>query len=46
MGDLSLSRAKSTDRIKLIGDSELIRTMGRWFGLMPFSGVKPQRLRA
>jgi DNA-binding HxlR family transcriptional regulator len=43
-GDLSLSRAKSSDRITLIGNSELIRTMGSWFGLMPFSGVKPQRL--
>jgi TIR domain-containing protein len=30
--------------ILLVGDSELIRTMGSWFGLMPFSGVKPQRL--
>jgi hypothetical protein len=27
MGDLPLSRAKSSDRITLIGDSELIRTM-------------------
>jgi DNA-binding HxlR family transcriptional regulator len=44
MGDLPLSRAKSSDRITLFGDSELIRTMGSWFGLMPFSGVKPQRL--
>jgi len=46
IGDLPLSRAKSSDRIMLIGDSELIRTMGSWFGLMPFSGVKQQRLRA
>jgi DNA-binding HxlR family transcriptional regulator len=46
IGYLPLSRAKSSDRIMLIGDSELIRTMGSWFGLMPFSGVKQQRLRA
>jgi len=46
VGDLSFSRAKSSDRMTLMGDSELIRTMGSWFGLMPFSGVKPQRLRA
>jgi hypothetical protein len=39
MGDLPLSRAKSSDRIRFIGGNELIRTMSRWFSLMPFSGV-------
>jgi HxlR-like helix-turn-helix protein/SCP-2 sterol transfer family protein len=46
MNDLPLSRARSSDRIMLIGDSELIRTMSSWFAQMPFSSVKPQRLRA
>jgi hypothetical protein len=46
MSDLTLSRAKASDRVTLIGDSELIRSMGSWFGLMPFAGVKTQRLSA
>ena len=44
--DLALSRAKACDRVTLIGDSGLIKSMGNWFGLMPFAGVKPQRLSA
>jgi DNA-binding HxlR family transcriptional regulator len=41
MGELSLARAKSSEKLELIGDSELIKTMSKWFGLMPFSHVKP-----
>jgi hypothetical protein len=44
MGDLPLRRAKSSEKLILIGDSELIKTMSKWFGLMPFSDVKPKTL--
>src|SRR5215470_3832425 len=42
MGDLPLARAKSSERIALVGDVELIRSMAGWFGLMPFAHIKPR----
>jgi DNA-binding HxlR family transcriptional regulator len=44
MGDLPLKLAKSNDRISLVGDFELIKSMHRWFGLMPFARIKPEQL--
>jgi hypothetical protein len=41
MGELSIERARASGKLKLLGSPQLIRTMPRWFGLMPFSGVKP-----
>jgi DNA-binding HxlR family transcriptional regulator len=41
MGDLPLKLAKSSDRITLVGSSELTNSMHRWFGLMPFAHIKP-----
>jgi DNA-binding HxlR family transcriptional regulator len=40
MGDLSLSAARSTGLIKLLGDSALMRTMGAWMGKSHFADVK------
>jgi DNA-binding HxlR family transcriptional regulator len=40
MGDLSLGRAKASEKLDLTGDKVLIQTMSKWFGLMPFSHVK------
>jgi DNA-binding HxlR family transcriptional regulator len=44
MGDLPLMLAKSSDRITLVGSSELTNSMPRWFGLMPFAHIKPGHL--
>src|SRR5262245_31594586 len=44
MGDLPLGRAKSNDRFTLVGNSDVVKSMPKWFGLMPFSHIKP-RLR-
>jgi DNA-binding HxlR family transcriptional regulator len=41
MGELSIDRARTSGKLKIAGNSKLIRTMPRWFGLMPFSAVKP-----
>jgi DNA-binding HxlR family transcriptional regulator len=50
MGELSIERARTSGKLRLAGDPKLIRTMPRWFGLMPFSAVKPgvrsKRLKA
>lgn len=41
MGDLGIDRARALGTLKLAGNPQLIRSMPRWFGLMPFSAVKP-----
>jgi DNA-binding HxlR family transcriptional regulator len=41
MGELPIERARAFGKLKLLSSPQLIRTMPRWFGLMPFSGVKP-----
>lgn len=41
MGDLPIAHAQASDRLELAGDSQLIKSMPRWFGLMPFSSVEP-----
>jgi hypothetical protein len=46
MGDVPLGRATANEKLDLIGDKELIKTMSKWFGLMPFSHVKPKSLAA
>jgi DNA-binding HxlR family transcriptional regulator len=43
MGDLPLKVAKSNERITLVGNPDLIKTMHRWLGLMPFAHVKAGR---
>jgi DNA-binding HxlR family transcriptional regulator len=43
MGDLPLRIARSSGRITLVGDSELIKTMPKWLGLMPFAHITPGR---
>ncbi len=44
MGDLPLGRAISNERITLVGDSQLIKTMPKWLGLMPFAHIGPEQL--
>jgi DNA-binding HxlR family transcriptional regulator len=39
MGDLSINSARTSGRITLDGDGQLVRNMPRWFPLMPFSQV-------
>jgi DNA-binding HxlR family transcriptional regulator len=39
MGDLSISSARTANKLKLDGGAQLVRDMPRWFGLMPFSNV-------
>ena len=39
MGDLSIAAARATGGLKLQGNSQLIKDMPRWFGLMPFSNI-------
>jgi DNA-binding HxlR family transcriptional regulator len=39
MGDLSIASALGTGRLRLNGNSQLIRNMPRWLGLMPFNNV-------
>lgn len=41
MGDLPIARAQASARLELAGDSQPIKSMPRWFGLMPFSSVEP-----
>jgi hypothetical protein len=41
MGDLPIEHARTSGKLRLTGNPQLIRTMPRWFGLMPFSTVKP-----
>jgi DNA-binding HxlR family transcriptional regulator len=41
MGDLSIAKARAAGKLKLDGDTQLIRDMPRWFGLMPFSHIIP-----
>lgn len=41
MGDMSIERARGLGKLQLAGNPLLIKTMSRWFGLMPFSGVTP-----
>ena len=43
MGDLSLSSARSTGLIRLVGDSALIRSMGAWLEKSHFADVKPAK---
>jgi DNA-binding HxlR family transcriptional regulator len=43
MGDVEIGRARATGALQLRGDAKLIRSMPRWFGLMPFSGVASPR---
>lgn len=40
-GELPIARAQTSGKMKLAGDSQLIRSMPLWFGLMPFSSVEP-----
>jgi DNA-binding HxlR family transcriptional regulator len=39
MGDLSIASALGTGKLRLNGNSQLIRNMPRWLGLMPFNNV-------
>lgn len=41
MGYVPLEKARRTGHLKIVGDTQLVRSMPRWFGLMPFSGIKP-----
>jgi len=41
MGYFPLEKAQASGRLKIQGDARLVRSMPRWFGLMPFSAVKP-----
>jgi DNA-binding HxlR family transcriptional regulator len=41
MGDLGIDRARALGKLKLAGNPQLVRSMPRWFGLMPFSSVRP-----
>jgi hypothetical protein len=41
MGDVSIAGARVTGDLELEGDSQLIKDMPQWFGLMPFSNVAP-----
>lgn len=41
MGELSIASARAAGHITLDGDGQLVRSMPRWFGLMPFSHVVP-----
>lgn len=41
MGYVPLEKARVSGNLKIAGDAQLIRSMPRWFGLMPFSHVKP-----
>ena len=45
MGDLSLSSARSTGLIRLVGDSALIRSMGAWLEKSHFADVSRPRPR-
>jgi DNA-binding HxlR family transcriptional regulator len=44
VGDLPLRLAISSERITLVGDSQLIKTMPKWLGLMPFAHIRPEPL--
>lgn len=46
MGDLPLRLARSSERITLVGSSDLIKGMSKWFGLMPFAYVKSHQVAA
>jgi DNA-binding HxlR family transcriptional regulator len=39
MGDLSIASALGAGKLRLNGNSQLIRNMPRWLGLMPFNNV-------
>jgi DNA-binding HxlR family transcriptional regulator len=41
MGDVSIAHARVSGKLKLNGNTQLIKSMPRWFGLMPFAEVKP-----
>lgn len=41
MGYVPLGKGRVSGNLKIFGDSQLIRSMPRWFGLMPFASVRP-----
>ena len=41
IGDLTINRARSLGKIKVIGPDELVRIMPRWFARSKFADVNP-----
>ncbi|HZP94329.1 MAG TPA: helix-turn-helix domain-containing protein [Burkholderiales bacterium] len=46
MGDISLSRARDDDLLKVYGKGSLVRSIGSWLGFSPFAHVAPAESRA
>jgi len=42
MGDLSINKAKTSKRLKLVGQSRLIKNINSWLGLHLYAHVRPK----
>ena len=46
MGDLSINKAKTSKRLKLVGQSKLLKNINSWLGLHLYAHVRPIKLES